>query len=288
MRKVYRLLLAGVAAVGLAACQDQLLVQNENNPDQDRALRRPTDVEGLIAGAYNTMHVAVYNFGGLAPQLMCFGMENYSNLANSAMGVRSTVPRPPIANTRNSTGSGQGYDGFLRLHRAARAAALGLNRVNQSTFTFFVTDTAALRTQIERAKAFAHFVMGVSLGQVAMVFDSGDAVNEIDDLGTPAPLPHLSYTALAQYALDRLDSAYAHAGQFATGTAPQTIPTTWMANPATLTATQFRGVISGWKARIRAGIARGHSPRVRRAARASAPVGRNAGRRASPPARAAA
>jgi hypothetical protein len=252
---MYRLLLASVAALGVAVCEEQLLVQNDNNPDQDRALRRPTDVEGLIAGSYNTMHAGVYNFGGSIPQLLCLGMENYSNLANSAMGVRSTVPRPPVANTRNSTGSGEPFQNFLRFHRAARAAALGLNRVNQSTFTFFTTDTAALRTQIERAKAFAHFVIGISLGQVAMQFDSGAMVNENDDLSALAPLPLVDYNALAVYALQKLDSAYAHAAAFGTGTA-QTIPTTWMANPATLTAAQFQGVISGWKARIRANIAR--------------------------------
>ena len=58
MKQLSSIVLAGLACAGIAACSDQLTVDNLNNADQGRALARPVDVENLIAGSFNTMHRA--------------------------------------------------------------------------------------------------------------------------------------------------------------------------------------------------------------------------------------
>lgn len=249
MHKLNRILLTGLVVAGLSACSDRLDVTNENAADAGRALRRPTDVEALIGGAFNTYFQAVWSSNTLEPAMQCLGMENYSNLANFGMATRCATPRGPIPNGLNNPSAVETYFDYQRLHRAARQAALGLFRVNDPAFTFLPRDTA----RTNRAKAFAHFVMGVALGQLAMAYDSGVAVDEDDDPSDFAPpLPFVGYDSLARYAAARLDSALVYSARQGTNS----IPTTWLATSTALTVAQFRGLIRGYSARIRAGVAR--------------------------------
>lgn len=255
MRKLKGVLATVLLGAALAGCSEALDVENPNNADQDRALARPTDVEALISGSYNTVHRNTIGTTQLTAPLGALGMENYSNLANFGMGTRSQIPRPPIDNSRNNATAGENYGPFLGLHRAARAAAIGLNRVNQPSFTFFPPSA----NQNARARAFAHFVIGVALGQVAMAYDSGSAVNENDDLTSNTPLPLVGYSALATYALAKLDSAIV----IAAGMGAVTVPATWISAGGTdLTAAQFAGLVNGWQARIRAAVARDPAERA--------------------------
>ena len=254
MHKLKGLLAAAVIAA-LAGCSDSLNVENPNNADQDRALARPTDVEALISGSYNTLHRNTIGSNNLTAPMGALGMENYSNLANFGMTTRSAIPRPPIDNSRNNATANENYGPFLGLHRGARAAAIGLSRVNQASFTFFPPSA----TQNARARAFAHFVIGVGLGQVAMAYDSGSAINENDDLTSNTPLPLIGYDSLARYAISKLDSAFAIAGSMGT----TNVPAVWISAGGTdLTAAQFRALIQGWRARIRASVARDETERA--------------------------
>src|SRR5688500_10671803 len=129
----------GLAALllvgGLMACEDTLSVDNPNQPERDRVLSTPADVEQFIANSYVTMHQGtlcqgVVVAGGqtndaLQPQLLTMGMENMSPNANYGMALRSGVPRVFIDNSRgNQTELGQLRD-WRFLHRSARMAAIG-------------------------------------------------------------------------------------------------------------------------------------------------------------------
>ena len=50
MRRI-RSVICGLLALAAVGCDDKLIVENTNNPDRDRALARPTDVENLVAGS---------------------------------------------------------------------------------------------------------------------------------------------------------------------------------------------------------------------------------------------
>ena len=51
--KLYKLLAVVVIAAGAAACGD-LEVVNLNDPDRERAISTPTDVESLISGSFSS------------------------------------------------------------------------------------------------------------------------------------------------------------------------------------------------------------------------------------------
>jgi len=247
-----RFVAASVLALAFLACKDTLVVENMTDPDRDRALSKPADVEAFIGSTYAQVQNAT--LGGsnddLQTQLQVMGMENTSALANFAMGPRGAIPRTPIENTRNSTGSGGNYRDFQVLHRAARMAVIGIARLNVLTLGSPAQDA--------RARAFARFVQGVALGNLALAYDSAAIVNDNDDPQADVALS--SYTAVMAGALTELDSAITIARAAPTGFP---LPTTWI-NGQPLDTTGFFRLIRSYRARFRASI--GRTPAERAAA----------------------
>lgn len=243
----------GLLAVAAIGCSDQLAVENTNQPDVERALARPTDVENLVANQFRVVNQALWNVTNLQAQMAVMGMESFSTNANFGMGVRSGVPRSLIDNSR---GNPAGFFGtFQTLNSAARASALGLNRLTRSDFTFFPTSEA----QRQRARAFGFFVKGVALGYLALSFDSQAVITPDDDLALENPL--VGYDSLMRFALADLDSAIAIASISPTpaGGNGFPLPTNWVNGVTTLTggATgNFVRLVRSYKARFRAGVAR--------------------------------
>lgn len=242
---------------GAAGCGDTLLVENENSPDRDRALARPTDVENLVAGQFRIIHNAWWSTTNLQAQIAVMGMESYSANANFGMNVRSPVPRSLIDNSRGNPADF--YGSYLSLNQAARAAALALSRLNAPDFTFFPTDA----NQVRRARAFGYFVKGVALGYLALVFDSNAVIRPDDDPEAYNPLA--SYNVVMQAALDDLDTAIAiaTAGSFTIPNAAGQL--NWIPGPTTLTSGAtgtFARLAHSFKARFRAGVARNPAERA--------------------------
>lgn len=209
--RILRVVVVGALAATAVACSDRLNVSNDNSPDAARALARPTDVENLVGSSYFAVHDATLgdasaSGGGandaIQPQTLNFGMESYSNLANFGVGTRAALPRVPIDNTRGNAVLAGNYRDWLNLHKAARQAAVGLGRLNDAAFTFFPPSAP----QLARDKAFAHFVIGAALGDVALIYDQGSAISPTDDPTAPA-LPLIAYDTLMRYAIAELDSA---------------------------------------------------------------------------------
>jgi len=239
-----RLIAATVLALAFTACKDTLLVQDLTDPDRDRALGRPADVEAFISSTYAQVQNAT--LGGsnddLQTAMQVMGMENTSALANFAMGPRGAIPRTPIENTRNSTGSTGDYRDFVVLHRAARMATIGIARLNVLTLGSPAQDA--------RARAFARFVQGVALGDLALTYDSASIVSETDDPQAIVPLS--AYPAVMAVALTMLDSAITIARAAPTAFP---LPNTWI-NGQALDTTGFFRFVRSYKARFRASVAR--------------------------------
>jgi hypothetical protein len=254
-----RFITASVLALGFMACKDTLVVDNLTDPDRDRALSKPADVESFIGSTYAQIQNAT--LGGsnedLQTQMQVMGMENTSALANFAMGPRGAIPRTPIENTRNSTGSGGNYRDFQVLTRAARMATIGIAAIKRLV-------TLGTPGQDARARSFARFVEGVAYGNLAMAYDSAALLTENDDPQSIQPLA--SYQAVMAEALNELDSAITIARA---NPSSFPLPATWIAghDPANATridTTAFFQLIRSYKARFRAGV--GRTPAERAAA----------------------
>ncbi len=248
-----RFVAAGVFALAFFACKDTLVVPDQTDPDRDRALSKPADVEAFIGSTY--AQVEDGTLGGsnddLQTQLLVMGMENTSALANFAMGPRGAIPRTPIENTRNSTGSAGNYRDFVVLHRAARMAVMGIGAIQRLV-------TLGTPAQDARARSFARFVQGVAFGNLALTYDSASIVSETDPY--PFVVPFSSYTAVMAAALVELDSAMIIARA---NPASFPLPNTWI-NGNGLDTTGFFRLIRSYKARFRASV--GRTPAERAAA----------------------
>ena len=247
MRKL-SLLTVGIA-LSLTACKADLGVPNNNNPDIDRALARPGDVESFILGSYGQMQQAAFGVNGsIMPSLLTMSFENASGLANWGMGPRSAMPRAAIANSRGNPYEVENLVQYARLPRAARVAANGVVALRKPGFTI------GSPASDQRAMAFAYLVMGAANGNLALVYDSVSIVTPEDDISQGAEALLLGYADGMVIALQQLDSAIAISGRAPGYTLPNTAINTSAA--AGYTSAQVIQIARGWKARLRAGVAR--------------------------------
>lgn len=251
MRLLFRsVLLAGVATLSLAACSTDLAVTNPNNADITRALGRPSDVENLLAGGFNQV---VQNTTGGATEsinssLQVMSHENYTGLANFNMGPRAGLPRTPILNFANNPGSASVSNDWNGLSRLARSTTIALERLSSTGFTL---GSAA---QDLRARAYGRFVLGLALGNLALVYDSAAVVVP----GGDAVPPLVRYDSVMKASLKLLDDAFADASNpaaAATGGFP--LPASWMnLSTGAVSADLFQRIIRSYRARFRAEVAR--------------------------------
>ena len=244
MRKL-SFLTVGIA-VALVACKADLGVPNTNNPDIDRALARPGDVESFIMNSYGQMQQAAFGVNGsIMPSLLTMSFENASGLANWGMGPRSAMPRAAIANSRGNPYEVENNVQYSRLPRAARVAANGVVALRKPGFTIGSVASD------QRAMAFAYLVMGAANGNLALVYASVSVVTPEDDISQGAPANLLGYAEGMVIALKQLDSAIVISGR-----APgYTLPSTAI-NGTAFTSAEVIQIAREWKARLRAGVAR--------------------------------
>ena len=248
------LLVVPLALLGAVACNEPLSVDNPNNPDRERVLRRAADVEALAGTLYQQVHAGTMGMNnattaiGIYPQLLTAAFENTSGLANFGMGPRSGLARQSISNARGNPYSVEQNFDFSQLQRTARTAADILARTTEANFT---VGSAAGDL---RLRAFTRFGYGVALGTAALTYDSVAIPRPDDDPAEIAPLA--SATDAVTYALEQLDSAITIANSTAaTGTGGFPLPATWLpGNP--LSAADFVRLARSYKARLRANVAR--------------------------------
>lgn len=234
-----RYLFGGILVLTLAACTNPLDVANLNDPDRTRTFSNPQDLQVFIAGLYSVAHGATLGGSndGLQTQMAVMSMENVSGLANFAMGPRSSLPRNAITNQRGSQGNAGNYNDWLRGHRAARQAALGLSALSNLSLGTPAADA--------RARLFCRFIQGVALGNLALAYDSASILTEADNPQADAAVTvGLSgYRAVMTAALGYLDSAIAQANANPTAFPFPVTPNYWI-NGIGVTQTQFIQILS--------------------------------------------
>lgn len=252
MRKHVPTIVTAGALLGLTACGDKLNVTNLNNPDVARAYATPAGVEGVIAGlgvqVFNTQRATE----SVNTQAKILAGETFASVANFGMAARAQIPRSIISNelgNDNQTGNLSNFNQFSRVSRTASNAIAALDRIVASN------GTLGSPAQNARAKAFAFYVLGQALGNLALAYDSAAIVTP----ATPSDqVPGLSSAAdVNAAALRMLDSAIAiaNSANATNGSNGFPLPNTWI-NGQSVTRDQFVQLARSYKARYRAGVAR--------------------------------
>lgn len=259
------LLFSGVVAAGaLAACNDQLAVENKNSPDVARANSTALGVEAIVSKLTQQIHQGMYgSTANLLPGAMGMAFESSSQLGNFGMGTRSALPREPIANNRGNSTEAENFRTFDHLSRNARSAANALTALNKFVE---VGTTLGSPARDARARSFAYFNLGHAMGHVALFYDSTAIVKPGI---VPGEIPPLSGSKeVMAAAIEMLDSALAVASSAAatSGTNGWPIPAEWVASPdgPGPSLDEWKRIIRSYRARFRAEL--GRTPAERAAA----------------------
>jgi hypothetical protein len=246
-----------VASVLAAAAACDLQVGNPNDAATEQVLASPQEAEAVIGAYYRRWHAGMYgNLGNVWGMANVQSFENYSSLANNAQNARSGIPRPANDNNISNVANGEQQLIYYRNHEVARIASEILTRFNASTAAdpFTLGSTFGETARDNRAKSFAEFLRGVSLGYLALIYDSaavpteGQAKTESSDL--------VGYREVAESAYVAFDRAILYANAGGTGGGGFPLPADWIASPTSFTATEFVKLIRSYRARIRGNMAR--------------------------------
>lgn len=236
-------------AVGLWACsEEQLNVTNPNSGDTGRVLGSPADAEALISSYYKRWSSGIWgstsNIEGMADIL---GMMNYSSLANNCMNTHAPWSGSTNLNSPGHTCATE----QLRLYGTS-------SEVERVASNFLAAEEGGLTlgtpARDARGKAFAEFLRGLSLGYMAMIYDSAAIITAKTDAQDPEKLS--SYKTVAESAYVAIDRAVTYATSGASGSDGFPIPTAWLPTPNSLTATEFVKLAKSYRARFRANVAR--------------------------------
>jgi hypothetical protein len=246
-------------AIGLGACD--LDVQNPNQPETERVLANPNDVEALLGSYYRRWHEGVYRtLGSVYGMASVQALEHYSSLANNGQNVKAAIPRAINDNSIGNTNGGEHQRVYFVSSEVTRIASSILEQLNTAPFTLGTPARDA------RAKAFGEFLRGVSLGYLALFYDSAAVVSQT--MGTSAedcvPEPTTGaclgalrhYTVVMDSALVALQRSLDHANATVTGTDGFPLPTSWIPSTVSFTQAEFVRLVRSYRARFRANVAR--------------------------------
>lgn len=211
--KLYRNCAALVVVLAMAACE--LQVNNPNQPDAPRAFSDPAGLEGLLSGALRTWVATRENYDVMAMNMQA---DNYTaSWNNAAIRFYSSVASdcPSRCGWTNSSTAPEAAGG-----PAVEAAWYGYHTVLSSANDVlgavargicFDTDCSSDSTKTKRAIALGKMLQGMAIAGIAMIYDSGFAVDETTDLSSLLTLPFSDRAALRDFALAKFNDAYAAA-----------------------------------------------------------------------------
>lgn len=234
----------------LAACMDMDVV-NLNQPDAERALAQPSDVEALLAtGYYRFWNGTQKTSPGLSMALPA--NELTSSWGNFGMQDLGTQPRQAWDNSPT-----YGYrvaitNAWSNLYQAISNVTDGMVAINQG-----LKFIGPAGDETPRAHAFAKFTQGIAHGWLAMMYDQAIIFDETLNLedGVPDPSPYDEVMAAAiGYLEEAIQVAESNAFQLPGGDGA------WISERP-LTNTELAQWAHGYLARYLAAVAR--TPAVR-------------------------
>lgn len=241
MKMFKTLALTGILAVAGTACAD-LDVTNLNDPDRERAISTPGDVEALISGAFQTWWGATH-YSSPSSALSVAADSHSSSWGNWGMRDTGNEPRNPYNNEPSYSNRSIAETPWGEYYASLAAVRDGLLAIEGG---LAIIDASG--DQTPRAKAFGKFLQGISHGYLALLFDKGFVVDETSELES---LEFVTYQELMTAAVGYLNTAeqMAGAGNF-------TIPGNWVGDGQDWSGAYMQRVIRSYRARLLSQVGR--------------------------------
>jgi hypothetical protein len=249
-----------LATFGLGACEDSLIVSNPNSGETQRVLGTPDDAEKLLGSYYKRWYAGLYGNTGANPPTTFEGManimsmQNYSSLNNECQNSRYPFSGATNANTPGNNCAGDQANPYFVLGEVNRVAANFLTNIADGSLVL------GSPARENRDKAFAEFLRGVSLGYIALFYDSAAVVSQGQKGDDPGKL--IAHLAVMDSAYAALQRAIDLSTTTATGTNGFPLPADWIPSPTSFTAAEFVKLIRSYRALLRANIARNPTERA--------------------------
>jgi len=230
------------ATVLLATGCLDLDVTNPNEPDRQRVLSSPVDVQSLISTSYQAYFD---NAQQTNPNLPTAAMADNLTGGFFDFGVADMTEEPRVAynasplNTRGFVGRAP----WSRLYPVISNVNDGLRAIDAG---LAITTGAGGGDQTPRARAFGKFVLGISHGYLGLYYDQALIIDEDTDLEQLDPTSFHPYTEVRDASLQMLDEAIAIA-QSNSFVIPGSVD--WI-NGVELNSAAFTRVVNSYAARI--------------------------------------
>lgn len=202
----------GAALVGvmlLAGCQD-LEITNPNQPDRERAITNPADVEALVIGSWPLYWGRTLTSSSSYNAMPTIADVMTATYANNASLKLSSEPRVAFQNSQQAEEHGiaryQWYDWYelvSNTNDALLAIEEGIEIVDPATGVNTTTQTMAL----------AKLLQGSGLGYISLLFDQMVVATEDTDIEDLDALQLKPWQEGLEQALTSLEEAAALAGQ---------------------------------------------------------------------------
>ena len=179
MNRIFRTgIVFGVLAAA-AGCQD-LAVPNTNDPDRDRALANPADVEALAGAQFLVFFNRLVNRTAVYNPVPLIADEMSGTYANDGALEGSSEPRVEFNNRSDADIASMSIFPYREFNSMVASGNEVLNVIDDG----LVIETpstgvgSALTDNTVRTQAFAHFVKALGQGYLSMYFDSAFVIDQ--------------------------------------------------------------------------------------------------------------
>lgn len=193
-------------ALVLAGCQD-LLVENEEDPDVEDVLANPQDAQTLIASTWAEFWIRTQNNSTIFEELPMIADEGTSG--NSRYNDAATLPRVQYPNNYSLSSRFISQSPWYGWYEMAENAAAAINAIENNGLRIVIADDdeEEATDKTARARAFAYFAHGLAYSYVANIWDKASTLSITADRDAPESFAYRPYTEVLDFALDSFDRA---------------------------------------------------------------------------------
>ena len=200
IKSLFYIVIALLLSVTINSCTKDLDIENNNDPDKERVLSNPEDVETLaLSGFYNWF---MANNSSISPRVAMWVMADQGTCswANSGMLHLSSEPRTTFNNSVTYTYANIFETYYEDLH----ANLYIMNSVLEVIDEGMEIITMEEEDHTDQVKAISYFIQGISLGYLGLVYDKTFIMKQGSSVETATFSP---YTDVIEAAIVSLDSA---------------------------------------------------------------------------------